>query len=201
MTSIPRAEFRVFGHGIIAIVQANMWNGRTLLQQARAMPAETYVLSAVSPGVNVKLRDGVLDVKTRIGDTPEGYQIFQPAGKFAFPLTAEHLAAAAKLLGVEMALRGGDVMMPHEAFMQRVAAHPELRLVTVTKERFGFTIGDCICEYARVWFNGALLESACVESERYESMADVIAGLGLSHFPNTNYIDAASRVIGLRRSS
>jgi hypothetical protein len=201
MTSIPRAEFRVFGHGIIAIVQANMWNGRTVLQQARAMPTETYVLSAMASGVNVKLRDGVLDIKTRVGDTPEGYQIFQPAGKFPFPLTSDCLASAARFLGVEMALRGDDIMMAHEVFMQRAAAHPDLRLVTVTKERFGFMIGDCICEYARVWFNGALMESACVESERYESMADVIAGLGLSHLPNTNYIDAASRVIGLRRMS
>jgi hypothetical protein len=197
MTTHPRAEFRVFGHGIIAIVQPNMWNGKTVLQQMREMPAETYVLSAASPGVNVKVRDGVLDIKTRVGDTPEGYQIFQPAAKLPFPLTADRLAAASTFLGVTLPLPGDGATMPFPEFVKRAAAHPDLHLVTVTKERFGFTIGDAICEYARVWFNGALMESACVESERYESMSGVIDGLGLSHFPNTNYIDAAARVIGL----
>jgi hypothetical protein len=200
MTAIPRAEFRVFGHGIIGIVQARMWNGTTVLQQARMMPAETYVLSATSPGVNVKVRDGVLDIKTRVGDTPEGYQVFQPAAKFPFPMTADRWAAAAAFLGVSLAPPGDEATMPLEAFVKRAAAHPDLRLVTVTKERFGFTIGDAICEYARVWFNGALMESACVESERYESMAGVISGLGLAHLTNTNYIDAASRVIGFARA-
>lgn len=200
MTTIPRAEFRVFGHGIIEIVQKNMWNGRTVLQQMRSMPAETYVLSSVSPGVNVKLRDGVLDVKQRVGDTVEGYQIFQPAAKFPFPLTPEHLASASGFLGVVMEMPAHEKEMGPEAFLKRAAAQPELRLVTVTKERFGFTIDGAICEYARVYFNGALLESACVESERYEAMAGVISGLGLSTFTNTNYIDAASQVIGLRRA-
>ena len=43
---IPRAEFRVFGQGVIDIVKKLMWNGKTVLFQARRMPAETYFLSA-----------------------------------------------------------------------------------------------------------------------------------------------------------
>ena len=34
--------------------------------------------------------------------------------------------------------------------------------------RYGFTIDGIICEYAEVWFNGAMVESACVESENYD---------------------------------
>ena len=44
----PRAEFRVFGHGIIDRVKERMWNGKTVLYQARRMPAETYFLSAAT---------------------------------------------------------------------------------------------------------------------------------------------------------
>ena len=43
---VPRAEFRVFGQGVIDTVKARMWNGKTVLFQARRMPAETYFLSA-----------------------------------------------------------------------------------------------------------------------------------------------------------
>ena len=54
-----------------------------------------------------------------------------------------------------------------------------------------------ICEYAQVYFNGALVESACVESERYDAMRTVIEGLGIAAHPNVNYLKAAKRVVGL----
>ncbi len=88
----PRAEFRVFGHGIIEIVKARMWNGKTVLQQVRTMPAETYFVSRRTQGVNVKVRDGLLDIKVKTGETEEGYEIFQPRGKFKFPVNQKDLA-------------------------------------------------------------------------------------------------------------
>ena len=42
---VPRAEFRVFGHGIIETVQKKMWDAGAILWRARKMPAETYLLS------------------------------------------------------------------------------------------------------------------------------------------------------------
>jgi hypothetical protein len=48
--------------------------------------------------------------------------------------------------------------------------HPELTPVTVEKMRYGFTVDGIICEYAQVWFNGALVETACAESENYAGM-------------------------------
>ena len=42
-----------------------------------------------------------------------------------------------------------------------------------------------------------MVESACVESENYEAMQQVIEGLGLAAMPNTNYLKAAKRVVGL----
>ena len=42
---VPRAEFRVFGHGIIKTVQKKMWDAGAVLQSARKTPAEMYFLS------------------------------------------------------------------------------------------------------------------------------------------------------------
>ena len=75
--------------------------------------------------------------------------------------------------------------------------HPDLTPVTIEKMRYGFTIEGIICEYAQVWFNGALVESACCESENYDGMRQVIEGLGIAAMPNTNYIKAAKRVVGM----
>jgi hypothetical protein len=54
-----------------------------------------------------------------------------------------------------------------------------------------------ICEYAQVWFNGALLESACSESENYPGMRKAIVALGIDSMPNINYLKAAKRVVGM----
>jgi len=84
-----------------------------------------------------------------------------------------------------------------EMFLEAARRSGVLVPVVVEKMRYGFTIDGVICEYAQVWFNGALMESACVESENYDAMREVIAGLGLAGFPNVNYLTAAKRVVGV----
>jgi hypothetical protein len=192
---LPRAEFRVFGHDIIEGVKARMWNGRTVLQQARKMPLETYFLSRRTSEANVKVRDGLLDIKTRTGETPEGYEIFQPRGKFQFPVKREELATILSHLRVEIPLDQESYGI--DEFVAMARHHPDLAVVRVEKMRYGFTIDGVICEYAQVYFNGAMLESACVESEDYAAMGTVIEGLGLAGLPNVNYLKAAKKVLGI----
>ena len=101
---VARAEFRVFGHGIIDIVRSRMWEAHAVLQGVRRMPPETYILSALSDAANVKVRDGLLDIKLKTGTTPQGYELFQPSGKFAFPVKREELAGALSELKVSVDL-------------------------------------------------------------------------------------------------
>ena len=191
----PRAEFRVFGQNLIEGVKARMWNGKTVLFQARKMPLETYFLSARTNEANVKVRDGLLDIKTKIGETPDGYEIFQPRGKFQFPVKRADLATILSHLKIETALEADAYTI--DQFIELARIHPDLCPVTVEKMRYGFTIEGIICEYAQVWFNGAMVESACVESENYEGMRQVIEGLGLAQMPNTNYLRAAKKIVGM----
>jgi hypothetical protein len=192
---VPRAEFRVFGRDLIAGIQARMWNGKTVLFQVREMPTETYLLSARTGEANVKVRDGLLDIKVKTGETADGYEIFQPRGKFRFPVHREELAAILSHLRVETPLPAETYSW--DEFLAIASRHPDLVPVTVDKMRWGFTIDGVICEYARVYFNGALLESACVESENYAAMRGVVDSLGLATLPNVNYVAAAKRVVGM----
>jgi len=192
---IPRAEFRVFGQGVIDIVKQLMWNGKTVLFQARRMPAEMYFLSVNTDEANVKVRDGLLDIKTKVGETPEGYEIFQPRGKFQFPVKREDLATILSHLKVAMPLDQDSYTI--DEFVALARKHPELCPVSVEKMRYGFTIDGIICEYAHVWLNGAMVETACAESENYAGMKQVVEGLGIVAMPNTNYLKAAKRVVGM----
>jgi hypothetical protein len=84
-----------------------------------------------------------------------------------------------------------------DEFTEMARRHPDLVPVTVEKMRYGFTVDGIICEYARVMFNGALVESACSESDDYEGLCKAIAALGINEMPNTNYLKAAKRVVGM----
>lgn len=192
---VPRAEFRVFGQNIIEGVQSRMWNGKTVLFQARKMPMETYFLSRLTNEANVKVRDGLLDIKTKTGETPEGYEIFQPRGKFQFPVKKDELATILSHLKVDLALDRETYTI--DEFIAMAKQHPDLSPVTVEKMRYGFTIDGVICEYAQVYFNGAMVESACVESENYAAMKEIVQNLGLAAMPNVNYLKAAKRVVGI----
>ena len=191
----PRAEFRVFGQGVIDIVREKMWDAKAVLERVRKMPPEIYFLSVHTSDANVKVRDGLLDIKTKVGETPEGYEIFQPRGKFQSPVKREDLAAILTCLKVEMPLNNPTYLF--NEIIAMVRKHPDMVPVSVEKMRYGFTVGGVICEYAQVWFNGALVESACCESENYTGIRQVIEALGIAAMPNTSYIRAAKRVVGM----
>ncbi|EGT0678621.1 hypothetical protein ACTM7X_08565 [Citrobacter braakii] len=192
---IPRAEFRVFGHGIIERVKEKMWDAKATLFKARKMPEETYFLSLHTDTVNVKVRDGLLDIKTKTGETPEGYEIFQPRGKFQFPVQREELATILQHLHVNMALDKESYTL--EEFTNMARASSDLVPVKVEKMRYGFSVNGIISEYAQVWFNGAMVETACCESEDYAGIKAAVAALGLDELPNTNYLKAARQVVGM----
>lgn len=191
---VPRAEFRVFGPGVIDLVQQKMWDAGATLHKARTMPAETYFISRHTDAANVKVRDGLLDIKLKVGETPAGYEIYQPAGKFQFPVKQADLAAILGHLKVSVPLDQPEY--PYDAFLAMARATPALVPVTVDKVRYGFTVDGVVCEYARVRFNGALIETACCESEHHERMAKVIEALGIANRPNTSYLKAAKHILG-----
>jgi len=192
---VPRAEFRVFGKDVIAGVEEKMWANKATLHAARVMPAETYFLSKKTNEANVKVRDSLLDIKTKTGETPEGYEIFQPRGKFQFPVKKEELETILSHLKVDIKLDKPTYELAE--FVKIAHDHPDLCAVTVEKKRYGFIIDGIICEYAQVWFNGAMVETACCESENYAGMKTVVEALGIAQLPNTNYLKAAKQIAGM----
>ena len=189
---IPRAEFRVFGQGIIDIVGHAMWKAQAKLFKIR-QSKEVYILSRHTNEANVKIRDGLLDIKTKVGETAEGYEIFQPRGKFEFPVKKDELAIIFDNLLAPITPDKSTYSFAE--FLDLVGSHPDLTAVDVDKERYGFSVDGVICEYAEVLFNGALLETACAESEDYSAIKEVIDKLQITDFENTNYLIAAKRVV------
>lgn len=191
---VPRAEFRVFGQGILELVEKTMWKAQAKLFKIR-QSGETYILSVHTNEANVKIRDGLLDIKTKVGETDQGYEIFQPRGKFQFPVQQDELQTILENLQVKVAL--DKETYSFDDFLTLIKATEGLTAVDVQKERYGFSVDGVICEYARILFNGAQIESACAESEDYAAMEQVIEKLEIGDFENINYLKAAKEVVGM----
>lgn len=191
---VPRAEFRVFGQGILDIVKRSMWKAQAKLFKVRES-RETYFLSAKTNEANVKVRDGLLDIKTKVGETENGYEIFQPRGKFQFPVGKKEVETILQNMLVSVELTKDAYTI--DDFIAIVRAHPDMAAVSVYKKRFGFSVNGIICEYGIIEFNGAVLETACCESEDYAGMQKAIEALEIGSFENRNYLKAAKSVIGM----
>jgi len=184
---VPRAEFRVFGQGIVDIVETSMWKAKATLFKIRES-GETYVLSRHTNEANVKIRDGLLDIKTKVGETDEGYEIFQPRGKFQFPVSKDELQTIFDNLQAKVELSKDEYSL--DDFLTIIVDNPNTSAVDVQKHRYGFSVNGVICEYAKILFNGALVETACVESEDYEAMKGAAEALEIAQLENVNYLKA-----------
>ena len=191
---VPRAEFRVFGQGILDIVKPAMWQAQATLFKVR-QSGETYILSRHTNEANVKIRDGLLDIKLKVGETESGYEIFQPSGKFQFPVKQDELATILENLQAKVDLSQDTYTF--DEFIALLKTTDDIVSVAVHKERYGFSVDGVICEYGKILFNGAMVETTCVESEDYAAMEQVIDKLEISGFENVNYLKAAKRVVGM----
>jgi hypothetical protein len=191
---VPRAEFRVFGQGILDIVKPAMWKAQATLFKVR-QSGETYILSRHTNEANVKIRDGLLDIKLKVGETESGYEIFQPSGKFQFPVKQDELATILDNLQAKVDLSQDTYTF--DEFIELLKTTDDIVSVAVHKERYGFSVDGVICEYGKILFNGAMVETTCVESEDYAAMEQVIDKLEISGFENVNYLKAAKRVVGM----
>ena len=78
-----------------------------------------------------------------------------------------------------------------------IRPHPDLAAVSVFKQRLGFEIEGCIAELAKVYINGALMHTACLEATDPELVLRTRDRVHLHEYENVNYLLAIKRVIGM----
>ncbi len=197
----PRAEFRVFGAGLIARAKAFLEENGIAVRSVEYMPCERYIVSDKSHSANIKIRDGLLKIKVQTGMTSEGYEIYRPKAKWQFPLKKTELVELLEHLMVQdPELLADQSEYSQEALLSFVRNHPRLSVVEVAKTRYAFMIGEVICEYASVTINGEETETVSCEAEKTESVQAVVHKMRLSEFSNTNYLVAIKAVLRKSRA-
>ena len=154
---------------------------------------EVYLLSGA--GDNVKVRDGLMDIKVLREVNADGLEQWTPVMKAGFPLPAAEATRVFESLRLPVpALSRASYTLDEfiEAFAQPGGA---IRRVEVHKRRVRYTVGGCTAEFSDVTANGKPTRTIAVESEDAAGVIRAVRELGLGGYTNTSYPRALAALI------
>jgi hypothetical protein len=200
MADSPRYEYRIFApdlHEVEATVRA-------MAPLARYRESlETYLVTARGES-SLKIRDGALELKRRIGRTRKrgsDLEQWRPEPSLGFPLDRlalrRHLEALTPT-NAQAPQLDDDATASPDALIGALRALPgEPAIACVFKRRWGFSLDDCLVELVDVLVNGARIASTAVEAEDPEAVAKLLTRLAIDGRENVGYGRALARVLGL----
>jgi exopolyphosphatase/guanosine-5'-triphosphate,3'-diphosphate pyrophosphatase len=187
---IPRWEWRVFGRGFRPAedVFAALTPGRV------EEGDEVYLLSAA--GSNVKIRNGLMDIKLLREVEAAGLERWEPVMKAGFPLSRGDVASVFDALGVDPPPLTRDAYTWERFLAGLVEPSDAVRVVRVHKRRTRFTLGGCMAELTDVEADGRGVRTIAVESEDPTAVVAAVRGLGLDDRVNTSYPRGLAALVG-----
>jgi exopolyphosphatase/guanosine-5'-triphosphate,3'-diphosphate pyrophosphatase len=146
---IPRWEWRSFGSHIGDAETCLNARGVGKLQHSD----EIYLLSSLS-GANVKIRDGLMDIKQLEQTNAHGFEQWRPVLKEAFPLSAAAIETVFAAFGVAPPLESAAISL--DQLLAIVTSDSRLRSLEVHKARTRYQLESCMVELTEVAANGKL---------------------------------------------
>ena len=114
---------------------------------------EIYLLSPVNVA-NVKIRDGLMDIKALEQVNRDGLEQWRPVMKGAFPLPAAEAKNVFNALGVAPPALGRTLYTLEQFVAELATPGQRLRVVKVHKRRTRYKIDGCMSEMAEVAADG-----------------------------------------------
>ena len=192
---IPRFEFRVFGQNLEKL-EARM-KELAPLEKTRHITS-IYLLSAGIDKNNIKIRDGIMDIK-ELEQMARGLEQWNPYLVGEFPLSKEILRTVVfPAFGIESPYFEREEYTLDQFINELVKEDPDIKVAFVNKTRYAYTINDCIAEIAHITVNGAFIRTVCVEDEIPEKVLEAKKMLGITdERENVSYPLALKRIMGL----
>jgi exopolyphosphatase/guanosine-5'-triphosphate,3'-diphosphate pyrophosphatase len=178
---VPRWEWRTFGDDFGEAERSI----EALEPSGIAESDELYVLSP--DGENVKVRDGLLDIKVLREVDGAGLQRWEPVLKADFPLAPADVDAAFE------ALRQPHPPLTRESYTleqfvgELIEPSPVLRAVPVHKVRTRYTIHGCAGELSELTAGGRTTRTVAIEDEDPAAVLAAVRAVGLADRVNTSF--------------
>jgi hypothetical protein len=192
---IPRYEFRIFGNDL-AKYESKI-NKLSQKEKTRRMDS-VYLLTPWKRKNNVKIREGVMDIKV-LEQEHLGLQQWNPFLVGEFPLDADVIKTVVfPALGVESPVFERKKYSLKQFINEVVTIDPDLAVAYVWKTRHAYTVAGCITEIAEIKVNGAAIKTICIESDAPDKVIEAKGLLGIgSKVENVSYPLALKRIMGL----
>jgi exopolyphosphatase/guanosine-5'-triphosphate,3'-diphosphate pyrophosphatase len=187
---VPRWEWRTFGPSF-GIADERF---ASLTAEKVQESDETYLLSPANDA-NVKVRDGLMDIKTLVEVSPTGLEQWRPVMKAAFPLPRDTVGAVCGALGTAIPAEAGDSITLEQ--LARALSERGVRAVAVHKRRVRFTIEGCTSEMTDVTADGIPVRSVAIESEDPAAVLAAVRAMALDGFENISYPRALKSLVGM----
>ncbi len=190
--SESRFEFRAWAANLAA-VEARL---RRLAEPLQVRESdELYIVSTANDETNVKIRHGLLDIKT-LAERRQGLERWRPEPKRPFPLAAAVLRdEIMPALGVAPPRLEREAYGLEALLDEVVGPLPALLPVEVSKRRHGFALDGCTAEFAEVAIRDVRLQTAAVEAADPAAVLAAMDRLALSGYDNICYPRAIKRAI------
>ncbi len=192
---LPRYEFRIFGTNLKRY--EDKINELAKREKTRYMES-VYLLTPWRHKNNVKIREGVMDIK-ELEQEKEGLEQWNPFLVGKFPLKAEVIKTVVfPALGIESPVFERESYSLEQFINEVVTVDPDLAVAYVLKTRHAYTVNGCITEIAEIKVNGAFIKTICVEAENPQRVLEAKKMIGIADgTENVNYPLALKRIMGL----
>lgn len=190
---IPRWEWRAFGDDFGGSDNPFAAYKASGTQESD----ETYFLSPAT-SENVKVRDGLLDIKKFQHANADGLEQWKPVLKHGFPLPAEEIKSMFEVLGVPMPALARTEYSLQQLTDEVIAPVPGMRVVKVHKTRTRYNVEGCMSEMALVTADGKATRTIALELEDAAKVIAAVRKLGLERYGNVRYPKGLKRLVGMR---
>jgi len=179
---IPRWEWRTFGSSFGAADDAlsKLASGDDPIESE-----ELYLLA--TDDANVKVRDGLMDIKVLREVDRAGLERWEPVMKQGFPLSAEDAGRALEALDISAPSQMRPAYELDRFLEELVRPSGAVREAKIEKRRTRFQVNGCTAELTEVIAGGRSTRSVAIESEDASAVVQAVRGLGLDAYVNTSY--------------
>jgi exopolyphosphatase/guanosine-5'-triphosphate,3'-diphosphate pyrophosphatase len=189
---VPRWEWRVFGPSFPEAEA--FFSARDPVEVKESH--EVYL--AHGGEENVKIRDGLLDVKKLFETDRNGLQLLKPVMKASFPLDELEVSRLCELLGREPPPQPRS--LTEDDLRRLLEANPASAVVPVAKRRVRYVVEGCMAEVSDIEAAGSGVKTIAVEGPDPMAVKSLVDEIGLGSHENTSY-SAGLRALVDRLSS
>ncbi len=179
---IPRWEWRTFGSSFGAADDALA----ELASSGDPKESDELYLLATDDG-NVKVRDGLMDIKVLREVDPAGLERWEPVMKHGFPIAAEDVSFVLQVLRVRQPRLTRSAYDLDQLLDELVRPIGAVREAEIHKRRTRFTLGGCMAELTDVIADGRSTRTVAVESEDARAVLEAVRSVGLDSYLNVSY--------------